>query len=299
MKKVLALVFAAAVMVGCQSDPGFIETPDGLEYRLLVDESTHELQAGDLMIVKMTQLLNDTLVYSTSEMGDVLNPEQSFPAPLKVILDECSSGDSVEIKMTMKEYVEMNKTLYPEGVDSLDILTWRIKIEDMGPQAEILEAYQAKVDAAAEEILAGDIETLKELAVNNNLEYQETEEGVLYVVSQEGNGEFPKIGQKVYVNYSVMMMDSTMIDTSFEDLAKANNIYNENRQGGYVPIDFTLGGRGIIQGWNIGIPKFSKGGRGYLLVPSKYAYGPTGSRGQIGPNENLLFEIEVVDFADE
>ena len=297
MKKVLALVFVVGLIVGCQSEPEFIETPDGLQYRLLVDEPGEVLQSGDLMIVNMIQLLNDSIVFTSPKIGDVLNPgEESLAPPLRAILEECSPGDSVEIQMTMKQYVEMNQAFYPDGVDSLDILTWRVKVQDLGSRTEILESFQSRVDSEADGLLASDIETLKNVAVNNNLEYQETEEGVLFVVLKEGNGEFPQIGQQVYVNYSVVMMDSTFLDTSFEDQAKANNVYNPQRT--YEPISFSLGGPGIIPGWNIGIPQFSKGGRGYLLVPSKYAYGPSG-RGQIGPNENLLFEIEVVDFGNE
>ena len=298
MKKLFAFMIAAALIVSCQSDPEFIETPDGLQYRLLVDEPSEILQSGDLMIVKMEQLLNDSLVFESGSMGDVLNPDQNVADPLKVILEKCSAGDSIEIKMSMKTYVEMNEMFYPDGVDSLDVLTWRIKVEDLGPRQEMLDAFQAKLDAAAEGQLEGDIETLKNVAVNNNLEFEETEEGVLYVVLEEGNGEFPQAGQMVYVNYAVRMMDSLLVDTSIEEVARANDMYNENRPGGYTPISFQLGGPGIIPGWNIGIPKFSKGGKGYLMIPSKFAYGPNG-RGQIGPNENLLFEIEVVDFKNE
>ena len=294
MKRLLALMMVSAFVLACDSEPKFMETEDGLKYRLLTDEPGQNLQANDLLVVKMSQFINDSVVFETpSKLGDVLNPMQNVPPQLKTVLDACSAGDSVEIEMTFKQYVEMTGSFYPRGVDSLDLLRWRIKVSDMGPESEVIERYEAKLDELSAEQLKTDIGVLKTLADDNNLEYQETEEGVLYVVLEEGNGEFPQIGQKVSVNYTVRMMDSTFVDSSNEELAKANNVYNPQRP--YGPIEFDLGGPGIIQGWNMGIPKFSKGGKGVLLVPSKFAYGERG-RGQIGPNTNLIFDIEVVDF---
>jgi len=50
----------------------------------------------------------------------------------------------------------------------------------------------------------------------------------------------------------------------------------------------------VIQGWDIGLQYFGKGGKGSLYIPAMLAYGPQ-PNGQIKAYENLAFDIEVVD----
>jgi FKBP-type peptidyl-prolyl cis-trans isomerase FkpA len=51
----------------------------------------------------------------------------------------------------------------------------------------------------------------------------------------------------------------------------------------------------LIEGWQIGIPKFGKGGKGKLLVPSRLGYGSS-DRGSIPANSTLIFDIELLDW---
>ena len=51
----------------------------------------------------------------------------------------------------------------------------------------------------------------------------------------------------------------------------------------------------VIEGWQIGIPKFGKGGKGKLLVPSRLGYGSK-ARGSIPANSTLIFDIELLDW---
>jgi peptidylprolyl isomerase len=48
----------------------------------------------------------------------------------------------------------------------------------------------------------------------------------------------------------------------------------------------------LIQGWQEGIPGMKVGGRRLLVIPPELAYGPSGG-GSIGPNETLVFVIEL------
>jgi peptidylprolyl isomerase len=60
------------------------------------------------------------------------------------------------------------------------------------------------------------------------------------------------------------------------------------------PFPVQLGAGMVIPGWDQGMVGMQKGGRRLLVIPPDMAYGPTGS-GPIGPNETLVFVVDLVD----
>ena len=53
----------------------------------------------------------------------------------------------------------------------------------------------------------------------------------------------------------------------------------------------------LIQGWQRGLTYFKKEGVGKLIIPSRLAYGTSGSRsGAVPPNTIIAFDIELLDF---
>jgi peptidylprolyl isomerase len=59
------------------------------------------------------------------------------------------------------------------------------------------------------------------------------------------------------------------------------------------PFTFTLGARKVIPGWDEGVQGMKVGGRRKLTIPPDKAYGPQGSPPVIGPNETLVFVIDL------
>ena len=61
------------------------------------------------------------------------------------------------------------------------------------------------------------------------------------------------------------------------------------------PLRFRLGVGQVIAGWDQGIAGMRVGGRRRLVIPPDLAYGPRGAGGAIGPNETLIFVVDLVD----
>ena len=51
---------------------------------------------------------------------------------------------------------------------------------------------------------------------------------------------------------------------------------------------------GVIAGWQEGIPGMKEGGRRLLVVPSELGYGAIGKGPAIGPNETLIFVVDLI-----
>ena len=93
-----------------------------------------------------------------------------------------------------------------------------------------------------------------------------------------GDGAQAEPGAKVLVHY---------VGVDFETGEEFDSSWNRGE-----PIDFPL--RGLIQGWQDGIPGMRVGGRRQLVCPPELAYGPAGGGHRLS-GRTLVFVIDLLD----
>ena len=108
----------------------------------------------------------------------------------------------------------------------------------------------------------------------------ETESGLQYAVLDSGDesGSMPGPDDTVVVHYRGTLIDGTEFDSSYS-------------RG--VPATFPL--NGIIPGWKEVLQLMRPGDKWSVVIPPELAYGERGAGAQIGPNETLVFEIELLE----
>lgn len=104
-----------------------------------------------------------------------------------------------------------------------------------------------------------------------------TDSGLQYQVLLEGTGKNPGATDNVTVHYEGTLLDGTVFDSSYER--------------GEV-IEFPL--NRVIKGWTEGLQLMKEGSKYKFFIPSDLAYGANGAGGQIGPNEDLIFTVELI-----
>jgi FKBP-type peptidyl-prolyl cis-trans isomerase FklB len=106
-----------------------------------------------------------------------------------------------------------------------------------------------------------------------------TESGLQYKVETKGEGPLPTGTDVVKVHYRGTFLDGTEFDSSI-------------KRG--EPFQFQAGS-GVIKGWSEAVQLMPVGSKWTLYIPSDLAYGPQGYYGGIGPNETLIFEVELLE----
>lgn len=102
--------------------------------------------------------------------------------------------------------------------------------------------------------------------------------GIQYAVLAKGSGRQAQVTSTVVVNYRGALIDGTEFDSSYAH---------------GKPVTFTV--NRVIPGWQDVIPRMRVGDRWKVVIPPALAYGERGELPRIGPNEALVFEIELVD----
>jgi len=116
---------------------------------------------------------------------------------------------------------------------------------------------------------------LKENATKEGV--KTTSSGLQYKITKEGTGKNPKATDTVVVHYKGTTIDGKEFDSSY-------------KRG--EPTEFPL--NAVIKGWTEGLMYVSEGGKATLYIPSELAYGKRGAGGAIGPDETLIFDVELV-----
>ncbi|QDE38648.1 FKBP-type peptidyl-prolyl cis-trans isomerase [Luteibacter pinisoli] len=102
--------------------------------------------------------------------------------------------------------------------------------------------------------------------------------GIQYNVLERGHGPQAQVTSTVVVNYRGALIDGTEFDSSYAH---------------GKPVTFTV--NRVIPGWQDVIPRMHVGDKWRVVIPPQLAYGERGELPRIGPNEALVFEIELVD----
>lgn len=129
---------------------------------------------------------------------------------------------------------------------------------------------------------------------------KKTESGLLYKVINAGDENVKATDDRdeVKVHYTGRTREGKVFDTSiFENRTKEQQeMIKQQNPEGYnknEPVGFPL--NRVIPGWTEGMKLVGKGGKITLWIPAELAYGARGAGRDIGPNEALEFEVELVD----
>ena len=300
MKRSMLMMAAMAMLVAglmsaCTENnpyPGY-QNQNGLYYQFFTQNEGETPHVGDLVDVNICCMINDStpLIPNMKNVMQVM--ESNYDGDIFEGLRMMHKGDSasfiVNIDSTFK-YVYGQPSL-PAEFNSTDVMRFEIKVNDFFPEKVYAQNFANDVKSRNDQRAAQlqndypeeTAKAAKELAnylAKNKIVAEPTPSGLIYVVTEPGNGEKPEVGKPVTMHYTGKLLNGKVFDSSVE------------RE---QPFQFVLGVGQVIPGWDEGVQMMSKGEKGVLYIPYYLAYGER-DMGEIPAYSNLMFEVELIDF---
>lgn len=291
-------VFIFALLIGCleglfscgSQDAGFQKTADGLSYKFYAVHPENAVPSvSDYLKLRMDYYLNDSLVYSSSEMDEyprIQFQKPKFGGDILTGFGMMHEGDSASF------IVRADSTIfYMFGVDSMsfqpdDFVRFDVKLLQI--QSET--AFEKELDSMVEmhqqmEEMMHDMKAQSETELIQYLRSQgvndEVSDNKVFIIPIKlGDGPKVSVGMKAFIKYDAYLLDGTYLGSS------------DSLDGSHYEVP--VGQGKVLKGLDEGLAHMSKGEKAKIVVPYALAYGESGYE-SIPPFTNLLFVVEVMD----
>jgi FKBP-type peptidyl-prolyl cis-trans isomerase len=225
--------------------------------------------------LKSVPVLLATLLVSVNAVAELEKPQTTQDQFSYAIGYQIGSQIAQQL---MSEGLDVNPAFLAQALE--DVIAGNepaLTIDEMN--AAISSAQQQ-----AQEQTMADVQLAVEAGETFRNQYAEqdgvmrTDSGMLYRILNEGAGNKPAASDTVVVHYRGTLTNGAEFDSSIKRNQPA-----------------TFGLNSIIPGWQEILQLMPEGSRWEVVIPPALAYGSTGAGGMIGPEETLVFEIELIE----
>jgi FKBP-type peptidyl-prolyl cis-trans isomerase FkpA len=288
MKTIASYLLGSMVLLGAVSctTSEFKKTKSGLLYKIYSDGKGETAKKGQFLKLNVVEKIRDSVMYTTEGSFPFYMPVDS-PRPVyshTEILSLLRKGDSAVVVLLADSLIRKSGGQgLPPFIKKKDKITITFRVLDVFASETLLT-----VDREAELVKekAKEVKAVEAYLADNKINAEKTAKGTYVVVESQGDGPQADSGKQVSVRYTGRLFPS-------------GKPFESNMTGpGNEPYKFVIGQAQIIQGWDDGLRKFKKGGKGKLYIPAFLAYDQQPNGPSHKPFENLMFDVEVVDVTD-
>ena len=264
------LLISTFLFIGCGEKskyPGYTKVDNDIYYKLLIGGET-EKKAGpdDFYEVRMQNKYGGKVFFDSefeNASGTLLM--QSSASRYFSILSE---GDSAIFLLPGGD-------LHMPGTPDTGMIEMNIKIEHILSPDEVSKMEKSSDPDVDEQLL------IHRYLTANKLNVKPDSSGIYFIEEKAGSGGVPQKGQTVTVDYSGMLFNNHVFDSS--ESTTGNFSFKWGDQDQMLP--------GIIRS----LAHMKAGGKAKIILPSPLAFGTEGSStGIVKPHTPVVYEIELV-----
>lgn len=293
----IGFLFMAA---GCNNEK-FQKAEDGSEYKVITNKGGALAVAGNYLELEVLVKYKDSTLFSTVENG-MPNFAPYDTTILPKFFRTVHEGDSLTIQESTDSIIKKGQAA--PWMKAGNFVVQGIKVVRVIKNKEAADSIMKTFEGTARAKAFKRAETqIKEemtknegqmktddkmitdfMAAKSLTNAKKTDWGTYVIITQPGTGANLTQNDVAVVNYT----GKTFKDSTFDS--------NTDKSFNHVePLYVDMGEFRVIPGWVDGLKMMSKGSKGKIVIPSMLAYGLNGAPPKIGPNENLIFDIEVTD----
>ena len=287
----------------------------GFEYKIIPTGNGKALSYGNFFEFHMNQryvnLKKDTLLFDTRETMPRIEhfDSASLPPGYISMLSSTKTGDSIVMRVLTDSIFSESLLPMPSFMESGGHIYTTVKIlkifenryqADSTKRAQLrLNGYAiykkllAKIEKDIEKDkpqIAADSKLISTYLANKKMKYLQGNWGTFIVVHNEGTGENIAFNDVVILNYTGKTLDSGKVFDSNVDPRFSNN----------DPLEVYMSHPGnFIKGLTDALLQLKKGAKATFYVPSSLAYGKKGKLPAIKANENIQFNVDIINVITE
>lgn len=314
MKKYVYLSALCLLALASCKEAAFKKGDNGIEYKIVSNGNGQKLAYGNFMqlhIMEMYKGSKDTTLSDTRDYMPRIIVFDSVSTPIAYfkILRQLKKGDSAVLRVLtdslfktmpdkMPPFMSKGKYLYTtvklvnifENVNQADSAN-KAESELAKPRIKKKQMEAIEKDlASSKDQINMDSKLINDFLTKNNLQATKGKWGTFVVIKEPGTGNNITDEDIVTVNYTGKTLDSAKVFDSNVD-PKFQHV--QPYQVDMSRLD------AVILGWVDGLSLLKKGSKATFYIPSSLAYGKNGRGETIRPNENLVFDMEVIDVENQ
>lgn len=263
------------------------KSASGLVYKIFGNGKDSLIRNGDFIKFHIENRVNDS-IYRSTFGGTPAYVQASYSGEkydISELWTRMRKGDSVIILQSLDTFLKKGVPL-PAEIKKGDRLIVTLKILDVFKSDSAAQADQKKYQAAQAAI---EKEELKKYFKEKNIEgLQETPSGAYVKIINPGTGPLIDSGKYVSVMYKGTNLSGKVFDTNMDTSFRHTE-----------PLSFTVNVNPMIQGFVEGLKLLHNGSEAIFYIPSSLGYGANGNPPNVKPNENLIFNVKIMEVKDK
>jgi len=299
MMKQSFFLAAAAMVLLASCTPPFKKVGEGIEYKIISDGKGNVVKAGQFFEIHFDQSYKgnnkDTVLMNSRDFSSqlVALDSQAIPPAYYKIFSQVRKGDSVIVRQLTDSIMKRSQQSPPfmkKGAHIIahykiiNVYTTREQADSAYKAQMVLAKAKDSVKAIAQ--LAKDDKTITDFLAKNKIQAVKAPKGTYVQIITPGEGDAIDTSKVVKVMYTGRTLATGKVFDS--------NVDPKFQHPEAYPVH--IGGpQSVITGWLDGLPLLKKGAKAVLFVPSGLAYGAQERSEDIKANENLVFDVEIVD----
>jgi FKBP-type peptidyl-prolyl cis-trans isomerase FkpA len=303
MKTIQTIFFLAVAVLFVSCGGGsYKKTKGGILYQIVSGDKGDVIKNGEFFEIQIGQTIYKTGKKDTTLSDpNVVPPNQvvpmdstSLPPDFYTIFKQIRKGDSIIVRQSTDSIIKSSMGNVAPFLKKggfivttykiLNIFKTKTAADSAGMALMMQQRQKDSVNRIAQ--LVKDDQVIKDFLAKNNITAVKTEKGCYVQILEPGAGAKPDSGKQVSVMYNGLTFDGKKFDSNIDTSFKHTD-----------PLQFTIGQLGMIAGFEDGVKQIAKGGKAKIFVPSSLAYGAQGNPPAIKPNENLIFEVELINIS--